>query len=111
MARDDDEASGGEYALGCVVILILVPVGIFMRGWALTMMWGWFVTPFGIQAIGMAHALGLASCIALFHGVSGGSSKSEKSESPAKTCAKLFAAVVVVPLIIVGIGWIIHQYM
>lgn len=110
MAKDDDDASGGEYALGCVVILLLIPVGIFMRGWALTMMWGWFVTPFGVMQIGMAHALGLASCIALFHGVSSNSGKSD-NDKPAKFVAKVFATVVLGPLLIVGIGYLFHSYM
>jgi hypothetical protein len=105
--------SDGEYVLGCVLIFIMIPLGIFMRGWALTMMWGWFVVPFGVMQISMPHALGLSGCIALFHGISTASTKNKSGEddSPAVTVGKVFAMTLIVPLVIVGVGYIFHYFM
>jgi hypothetical protein len=104
--------SGGELTMGCIVILLIIPIGIFMRAWALTMMWGWFVTPFGLMHLGYAHALGLASCVALFSGVTGLQNKDDDEDKTIWTLVgKTFVGAVIIPLFVVGMGWVFHQYM
>lgn len=52
-------------AIGCVFALIWFPAllvaGYLLRGWALAYLWLWFVVPFfGLPAMGIAQAIGLA---------------------------------------------------
>lgn len=36
---------------------------ILVRSWVIWLMWGWFVVPLGVPAIGVVHALGLSALV------------------------------------------------
>lgn len=44
-------------ALGWGLAMIAAPA---IRGWAVSVLWGWFVVPLGVVAITWAHGYGLA---------------------------------------------------
>lgn len=48
-----------------ITALVVWGVAIPLRAWALKVLWGWFVVPLGVVAIGKAHALGISSLFAL----------------------------------------------
>ena len=39
--------------------LLMIPAGLCFKAVVASDLWGWFVVPLGVPAIGMAHALGL----------------------------------------------------
>jgi len=43
-----------------VLLWVMLGVQLLLLGFMFMAMWGWFVTPFGIRDIGLAHSLGLA---------------------------------------------------
>lgn len=94
------------------VIALSIPVLIY-RGFALAIMWGWFVVPLGVTAIGNAHALGLSALIGLFTFKLDMDKKSE-SDDGEHALLKAFARQVLVVIgitISLGIGWLFHSYM
>jgi len=42
-----------------LIALISLPPVIIARGFAIMLLWSWFVTPFGVTEIGLAWAMGL----------------------------------------------------
>lgn len=47
-----------------IAISVLVfAVGIIVRGFVVSIGWGWFIVPLGVQQIGFDHALGLSAFI------------------------------------------------
>lgn len=42
------------------VSLLAFAVGIVVRGFVISIGWGWFVVPLGVAPIGFAHALGIS---------------------------------------------------
>ena len=108
MSREED---GGKIAMGCLLIIIMIPVGILVKGFVLVKLWGWFVVPFGLMEINTAHSLGLSTCIALFHGVSSGSSKTDEDETMGKLVGKAVAGLLLAPLFVLFLGWVFHSFM
>ncbi len=61
------DASGQDTG-AALAALLLMPVGVFVEGYVLSSMWGWFVVPLGVQAISPANAAGLAAIAAVIKG-------------------------------------------
>lgn len=58
-----------EGDIGCaetVVLLLLCPWLLLLRGWCLWLMWGWFVAPLGFPLSGVGHAVGIGALAASF---------------------------------------------
>lgn len=54
-------------ALGTFVLAIVCfVVSFWVDAWIIQKLWGWFVCPLGIAALGQGHALGLRLVVALF---------------------------------------------
>ena len=65
---DLDNYSGGELAAllagGCLSLIVVIVLGTILNGWALVLLWGWFVVvPFGLPALSFGQALGLSSLV------------------------------------------------
>jgi len=66
---------------GALLGLLAVAALLCYEGWIVVCLWEWFVMPFGLPAITLAHAVGLALFHALFvshHSRYHGISKEEK---------------------------------
>lgn len=50
-------------ALGCVLLLLFVPLLALWGAFAMQTAWGWFLEPLGAPPIGLAHAGGLSAFI------------------------------------------------
>lgn len=94
---------------GCVILLALVPVGIFLRGLMLQWLWLWFVVPFGVTALSLPWALGLATVAHAF--TAEGSDSDSKSDDPGAAMVKAGFMMVGNPLLGLAIGWFIHLWM
>jgi hypothetical protein len=86
-------------ALGAIVI---IPVSIALNGWAISVMWAWFIVPFGLPQIGIAHAAGISALAGLFK------SSAPKNDDDFITVA---GKAIFFPLFILFFGWIIHLFM
>lgn len=89
--------------IGIIFLLILiVPIGLY-RAWVLTVMWMWFIVPLGLPEIGIAHAWGISMAI----GMLTVSHVYKEDKEPLKS----FANMIFAPLVLLGIGYIVHSFM
>jgi hypothetical protein len=84
-----------------IVIAFMVPYSIYV-GAVLAALWGWFIVPLGVQPIGIAHAVGLAVFIGMFHR---GKAKSKEGALESLLLALL------APALALGVGYIAKGFM
>ena len=84
--------------------LALTPARTIADGWALWVLWGWFVVPLGVQQISLVHAMGLDLIVGFFFACAAlKAPDTDNDEHLWFATGKLIIA----PMI-VGIGWIIQ---
>ncbi len=97
-------------AVGSVIVLlfiIMIIIGIIViHGFVIKMMWGWFLTPLGLPALSIVHAVGLGL---LFKYLTWQHSKNDKEED-ASISLKLITAIIY-PFLILGLGYITYLFM
>lgn len=99
----------GLVVLGALGIPALIAVASVWNGYALTILWGWFiVTTFGLPPLSLPAAIGLVLVVAYL--------TAHQSEDAPKDDAgdRLIRSLVMIalrPPIILGIGWIVRQFM
>ncbi len=86
--------------------ILATAASIFLRGWALSVLWGWFVVPFGVAAIGPAHAYGLVLISEMFR-----SWPVEQAAMQKCNEASVWMLSLGVPLAVVGMGWTIKEWL
>ena len=99
--------------MGCIGLLVLavalIALATVLNAWALKVLWGWFVAPvFELPNLGLFEAMGL-SCIVSF--LIASTKQDEEDEKEASAWVKAFTLAVIRPLLAVGMGWIIVQFM
>ena len=96
-----------EVCTGCLVaigLLALAPLFMALRGWVLSIMWGWFiVTTFNAPPIGVWAAIGIAFCVGMF--VPNRAKTDEDQEWYTSVIAEVLGT-----LIALGIGWLIYHF-
>lgn len=91
---------------GSLAAIILTLVwGAFWAGLAASVLWGWFAVPiFGLPALGVAQAYGIALVLRSFRGMMPGDSKTDRS------VGEVFARCIMLPPLMCGmfllIGWV-----
>jgi hypothetical protein len=85
-----------------LLLIIIIPIGL-LRGWALSLIWLWFMVPLGVPEIGLFHAWGLSLVVGMFTG----NGKSEKNENIFEGMGMLVAS----PLIMLFVGYILKGLM
>ena len=85
------------FLLGCLGFALQV----FLHGTALMLLWGWFVTPFGLTELTMAHALGLGCTVSYFT-----QTPTDDKEFPVLLILGILRA-----LLAITLGWIIHLFL
>lgn len=92
---------------GVIGFIALMVLGAILGGWALSVTWGWFMVPvFGLPELSIVPAMGIALVIGYLTKSSGSSNK-EGGEAIIEGIVHTFVG----PLLVVGIGWIILQFM
>ena len=87
--------------------LVLIPVSVFIWGWAISTLFNWFVSPLGVDNISFVHALGLSCLLGLFKvGLATQADVKENSEPWAHFVGQLIGV-----SLIVGMGWVYNQFM
>lgn len=61
-----DKLDDGAKLFWGILLLLTIPIVAIWRGFVLTKMWGWFITPFGVHQIGLAHAIGISLTASVF---------------------------------------------
>ena len=94
------DSEKGFAALGMLVGGFAVIVGaIVVRGWALSILWGWFVVPvFKLPVLGIAQAVGLAFLVGML--------VPDKDRDWPTTIGRAFLT----PLLTLGFAWIVHLF-
>ncbi len=113
-----NKASEIRVAFGCVAWLVAGLVAILLmgvlRGFVLSVLWSWFVVPvFGVAALNLplaiGLAIGLASIVGMFTGSGTIQPENDKADaSIASLIATTLFSMVGTPLLILGIGAIIR---
>ena len=95
MSKDDDVFKS---LLAMGIAILLVP----WTAYVATVMWGWFVVPLGVAAIGKAHAYGLMTMIGLL--------RNYNTDDESSIGAKIFIGIAV-PALVLFAGFIAHEFM
>ncbi|RZK29216.1 MAG: hypothetical protein EOO61_20945 [Hymenobacter sp.] len=90
-----------------LTIFGLVVPTMIIRGFVFSILWGWFVVPLGVVAIGVAHAIGLA---AVFGFLTTHLSHYQRKESD-NPFGEALGRMLVVPFLVLFFAWIVHLFM
>jgi hypothetical protein len=83
------------FAIALILLLII------QQAWAVSVLWGWFIVPLGLPAIGIAAAIGLSVTMSALRG---------RRNGPGEKGWGSLAKTVVQPWFCLGVGWIAKQY-
>ena len=102
-----------NYIFGCIgmiasFLLILIG-GSIAGGWALSVLWGWFIVPvFGLPALSVVQSIGI---ILITGYITNKPSQGKDERDTTEQIISNLSHVFVMPLFSVGIGWIVLQFM
>jgi putative Mn2+ efflux pump MntP len=100
----DNSSNEGCAALAINISAILI--GVPLRGWAIKVLWGWFVVPvFGLPALTVMSAIGVSMVIVALN--PNYSKPNTKDDTALERAAFTLFMAILFPLMSVGIG-IIH---
>ncbi|HDR9105371.1 hypothetical protein [Paraburkholderia sp. A3RO-2L] len=75
---------------------------LFLNGWAATFLWNWYLVPVGLHPLtSIAEAIGIGCAVALFQPMPRGDGRPQ---------AVLLASIAH-PLLLLGLGWLVHCFM
>jgi hypothetical protein len=99
-------------AIVLFVALLFFALAIAAHGFALSTLWGWFVTPlFGAPALSIATAIGLYCVTRLFTiALQREEDKELEPVEQLKKSWKRFTTALLTPLLLLGIGWIARAF-
>ena len=101
----DNFVAGLLIVLGVIVVSA---VGVILQGWALSILWKWFVVPpFAFPALSIVQAIGF-SLVVRFITIGYQNPKSGKEISD--ILGEYITSNIIYPLIVLGFGWIIFQF-
>ena len=87
--------------LKVIGFIALLPLIVFLNGWAASVLWKWFVVPvFDLPLLGVMEAVGIALVVYAFTPTR--YNEEDSNDEPAK---KIFVGITL-PILLVGIGWI-----
>jgi hypothetical protein len=88
-------------------IILTITCLALVRGWAISMLWNWFLVPLGLPLLGVVHAIG----IGLVLGVLVQQADGKKDDREAKEFIPQVLGFSIGWVITVGIGWIVQSFM
>ena len=81
--------------------IALIGLLVIQQAWAISVLWGWFIVPLGLPAIGIAAAIGISVTMSAMRG---------HRKGPDDKGWKSIAMAVLHPWFFLAIGWIAKQY-
>ena len=104
----DDLTIMGCFGL-CVYVMIILVGATICRGLATSVLWQWFAIPlFGLPSISIAQAIGIHLVVNSI--IAKQATPKTEEKDIWVLCAQAAGAAVVAPLIAIGIGWIVLQF-
>lgn len=99
-----------DVAVGCLILLITVPLGAVWSGYVLSVLWSWFiVTTFEARPLSIPAAIGMALVAHyLTHQID---RYTDKSKSQLERIIESTGYIVLQPLFALVIGWIVYQFL
>jgi hypothetical protein len=90
-------------------VAVWMVVGTILRGWVISILWKWFiVSAFGVPALGIAAAIGVALLVGtMAHQYT----HTEDNRTDGQKAASAVGASILAPLFLLGLGWIIKQFL
>lgn len=85
----------------------VIAVSVIINGYVLSILWAWFLVSLGLPALSVAHAIGVGMCVTWLTYTHKTSTEEDKS----KALEGLFTVMILRPLIFLGIGYIVKQFM
>lgn len=97
---------------GCIGLFVMavavIVISIIANGWALTMLWGWFVVPlFNLPPLSIPYAIGIALIVKML------TNHSTSSDDKEKDISEIIASIIGIllsPITLVLFGWIVHSF-
>ena len=101
---------GGLACTGLAVLTVGAVVGsALLNGWAISVLWGWFVNPlFGLPLLTIPYAIGLGLVVSMF--LPQNTTSETKDKSWGEVLTSMIVKVVTTPLAAVAMGWIVHSF-
>jgi hypothetical protein len=106
MSRRNSEAD----TLALILLIVLIPFEVALRGFVLARLWTWFMVPLGVISIGTMHAIGIAVLLTMFN-VAKGSKDNNDEKSAGEVVMKAIIVGLGGPLMFWFFGWIIQCFM
>jgi hypothetical protein len=103
-----------EFTIAILVIfgvIVLTVISCLLSGWVLTILWGWFLVPFGLAQINLAHGIGICLAGRIISGSATRVEPHNASEDPFERMGRVMITVIVAPLTALLIGWIAQMFM
>ena len=95
---------------GVIGLLGLMVLSSMWKGYVLTVLWAWFVVPtFGLPALAVAPAIGLSLLVSFL--THQGDAIKEPEGSSLERTSKAVSLALVMPALVLGIGWVVRQFM
>lgn len=102
--------------VGCWVgamAIITAPLSMLLRGWVVGQLWGWFVAPtFHLPLLSIPVALGIGVLLSVIQPRYAtdcqGKERTEEEQTAWLLCS--YATTFFAPLWMLGVGWVIHQW-
>ncbi len=74
------------------------------RGWSLSLLWGWFVVPLGVAAIGFWHACGISALVTML--VFQKPPKDDDADDAVTKALSPLVTSILLSLFCAGFGWL-----
>lgn len=85
----------------------VLALSVIINGYVLSILWVWFIVPLGLPVISVAHSIGLA----MVTGWLTYQYTNKKEEDIIKTLTEFAILFIVRPLAVLGVGYIVKQFM
>ena len=90
----------------CAFIFTLI-ISVIADGYALSILWGWFLVPLGLQAISITTAIGISM---IFTFLTHHSSKNDDSKDFRELMVKMVGACLLKPMMAILFGWLVYSF-
>lgn len=92
-------------------VFLVLPISAIFNGWVLSIMWKWFIMPFGLPSISIAEAIGLSLIFSFLKGGYTTQSDKKEKESVAYIVIRGLFLSFMPGLVILVLGYIVSLFM
>lgn len=85
-------------------------VAYVVNGFALSVMWNWFIVPLGVGCIGIWQAVGMAMIFSLLAKNIKKEKDSDSDDSIGMKVWRMFCGEILAPLIVLFLAWLVHLF-